>query len=288
MTMKKRAWLYDALLIFFGTLITALAFNMFLIPNKIAPGGVSGIATVIYYLFKFPVGVMMLLLNVPIFIFGIKEIGTGFGIKTLISTLLLSLMIDLIKVPIITHDLILASVYGGIVMGIGLGLVFKANASTGGTDMAARIVHKRASFVGVGWVIFVIDFIVVAAAGIVFGAEQALYALVSLFLAAKMIDLIQEGFNSAKAFIIISNKADTISNRILKEMNRGVTGLHGRGMFSDYEKEILLCVISRTEITRLKEIVVDEDPYAFVIVTNVREVLGEGFTASASFQIKGS
>lgn len=288
MTMKKRSWLHDALLIFFGTLITALALNMFLIPNKIAAGGVSGIATVIYYLFKFPVGVVMLVLNLPIFLLGIKEIGTVFGIKTLISTILLSLMIDFIKVPCITREVILASVYGGILMGIGLGLVFKANATTGGTDMAARIIHKYVPFIGIGWVMFVIDFVVVAAAGIVFGSEQALYALVSLFLGAKMIDLIQEGFNSAKAFIIISNKADMISNRILNEMNRGVTGLHGKGMFSGYEKEILLCIISRTEITRLKEIVVDEDPYAFVIVTNVREVLGEGFTASASFQIKGS
>jgi len=282
--MKRYEQFHDYFLIVIGTLITSLAFNFFLIPNKIAPGGVSGIATIFYYLFRIPVGIVMLVINIPLFLIGIKELGMGFGLKTFISTILLSLMIDFIKVPSLTQDVFLASIYGGILMGIGLGIVFRANATTGGTDLAAKIVHKFIPIIGVGWVLFIIDFLVVAAAGITFGPEQALYALVSLYLGAKLIDLIQEGMNSAKAFFIISNHPQRISQRILQEMDRGVTGLYGKGMYSGYDKEVLLCVISRTEVSKLKQIVSEEDPSAFLIVADVREVLGEGFTASASFK----
>ncbi|NLN40843.1 MAG: YitT family protein [Clostridiales bacterium] len=278
--MKKRAEYLDYLYIVLGTLITSLAFNLFLIPHKIAPGGLSGIATVIYYVSKgrIPVGATMLALNVPLFIIGIKELGGGFGLKTLLSTFLLSFFIDVVKVPSITHEPILASIYGGVVMGIGLGIVFRGNATTGGTDLFAKIIHKHFRFVGVGWVLFVVDSLVVLTAAIVFGPTLALYALVSLYLGSKLIDLILEGAHSAKAFLIISNHSKEIADRIMKELDRGVTLLHGKGAYTMEEKDVIMCVIDRLQTVKLKEIINEIDARAFVLVADVREVMGEGFS----------
>jgi len=278
--MKKRTEYLDYLYIVLGTLITSLAFNLFLIPHKIAPGGLSGIATVIYYVTKgrIPVGATMLVLNVPLFIMGIKELGGGFGLKTLISTFLLSFFIDLVKVPSMTHEPILASIYGGVVMGIGLGIVFRGNATTGGTDLFAKIIHKHFRFVGVSWVLFVVDSLVVLTAAIVFSPTLALYALVSLYLASKLIDLILEGAHSAKAFMIISDHSKEIADRIMKELDRGVTLLHGKGAYTMQEKDVIMCVINRLETIKLKEIINEIDPRAFVLVADVREVMGEGFS----------
>ncbi|HHU63604.1 MAG TPA: YitT family protein [Clostridiales bacterium] len=274
----KKEELYRYIGIVVGTFITSLAFNFFLIPNKIAPGGISGIATVLYYLFRLPVGVTMLVMNIPLFIAGVKTLGGVFGLKSLIATILLSFFIDIIKVEPLTHDVMLASVYGGIAMGVGLGIVFKSGATTGGTDLAAKIVHKFFPFITIGWLLFVIDFCVVIMAAVVFGPEMALYALVSLFIASKLIDIIQEGLNRAKAFIIISDHNDAIGRAVMEKMGRGVTNLLGEGMFTGTKKRVLLCVVSRLEITRLKNIVYEIDPKAFVILTDVREVIGEGFT----------
>ncbi len=274
----RREELYRYIGVVAGTFITSLAFNFFLIPNRVAPGGLSGIATVLFYVFKLPVGITMLILNIPIFIAGLKVLGGTFGLKTLIATILLSFFIDVAKVRPLTQDIMLASVYGGIVMGFGLGIVFKAGATTGGTDLGAKIVHKFFPFITIGWVLFVIDFCVVIMAAVVFGPEQALYAIVSLFIASKIIDIVQEGLNSAKAFIIISDHNDAIGRAVLEKMGRGVTNLSGEGMFTGSKRSVLLCVVSRLEITRLKNIVYQIDPKAFVILTDVREVIGEGFT----------
>ncbi|MGI6113350.1 MAG: YitT family protein [Mahellales bacterium] len=274
----RREELYRYIGIVAGTFITSLAFNFFLIPNRVAPGGISGIATVLFYVFRLPVGITMLVLNIPLFIAGLKVLGGIFGFKTLIATILLSFFIDIAKVRPLTQDIMLASVYGGIVMGFGLGIVFKAGATTGGTDLGAKIVHKFFPFITIGWVLFAIDFCVVITAAVVFGPEQALYALVSLFIASKIIDIVQEGLNSAKAFIIISDHNDAIGRAVLEKMGRGVTNLSGEGMFTGNKRSVLLCVVSRLEITRLKNIVYEIDPKAFVILTDVREVIGEGFT----------
>ena len=270
----------DYIYIILGTLMTSLAFNLFLIPHKIAPGGLSGIATVIFYLTKgrVPVGVTMLVLNVPLFLVGIKELGGGFGLKTLISTIMLSLFIDILKVPAVTDEPILASIYGGVVMGIGLGMVFRGNATTGGTDLFAKIIHRHFHFIGVGWVLFIVDSLVVLTAALVFGPTSALYALVSLYLGTKLIDLILEGLNSAKAFILISDHSVQISDRIMKELDRGVTFLHGRGAYTMKEKDVILCIINRMQMAKFKEIINEIDPAAFVLVADVREVMGEGFS----------
>ncbi|MDK2991101.1 MAG: hypothetical protein PWP48_334 [Clostridiales bacterium] len=274
---KYRDVFYDYLGIILGTLIVALSFNLFFVPNKIAPGGVGGIATVLYYLFKFPVGTTMLILNIPLFLAGVKVHGAGFGFKTLIATVLLSFFIDAIKLQPLTHNEILAAVYGGIIMGIGLGIVFRSDATTGGTDLAAKIVHKFMPYITMGWLLFMIDTAVVTFAGAVFGPEQALYAIIALFISSYVIDLIQEGLGSAKAFIVVSDKADEISKVILHDIDRGVTLLEGRGAYTQRKKDVILCVVSRTEVIRLKEIITAIDNKAFLIITDAREVHGEGF-----------
>ena len=267
----------EYLLILLGCLLTALAFNFFFIPNEIAPGGLSGIATVIHYLFGFPVGVTTLLLNIPLFIAGIRQLGGPFGIRTLFATLLLSAFIDLIKVPALTNDSLLATIYGGVLMGFGLGIIFRMHATTGGTDLFAKLIHRYFPSISVGLVLFMVDFVVVVTAAIFLGLSQGLYAVIALALIAKVIDLVQEGLNSAKALFIISDHSDEISRRILKEMDRGVTLLDGKGAYTGNEKNVILCVVSRLQITQIKGLINEIDPAAFVLVADVREVMGEGF-----------
>jgi uncharacterized membrane-anchored protein YitT (DUF2179 family) len=273
---NKRA-LNHYLLITLGCLLTALSFNLFFIPNEIAPGGLSGVATVLYYLFGFPVGITTLVLNVPLFIAGIRQLGGHFGIRTFFATILLSLFIDLIKVPALTDDSLLASIYGGFLMGVGLGIIFRMNATTGGTDLFATLIHQYFPVITIAWVLFVVDFLVVLSAAILLGPSQGLYAIISLVVGARVIDLVQEGLNTAKAVYVISNHSAEISQRIMKEMDRGVTLLNGKGAYTGKEKDVILCVVSRMQITQIKRLVNEMDPNAFVLVSDVREVLGEGF-----------
>lgn len=270
----------DYILIFIGTLLTAIGLDMFLIPNKIAAGGVSGIATIIHYVAHFPVGVTMLTINIPLFLLGIKQLGVGFGIRSLFGTVVLSAMIDVMasmNLPVPTKDPLLASIYGGIITGVGIGIVFRARGTTGGTDLAAAIVNNYMKL-SVGVVLFAIDASVIVAAGIVFkSAELALYALLTVFLTSRVIDIVQEGFGYAKAAIIISEKPAEVSEAIMNKMDRGATALKGRGMYTGTDRDVILAVVTRAEITTLKELVQSIDPKAFVILTDVHEVLGEGF-----------
>jgi uncharacterized membrane-anchored protein YitT (DUF2179 family) len=252
---------------------------MFLTPNKIAPGGLSGVGIVLYYLFGLPVGTTMLVLNIPLFILGIRHLGGVFGVKTLFSTVILSVMIDSTTfLPVLTREPLLASIYGGIMMGAGLGLVFRSGATTGGTDLAAKIIHKFIPFLTLGQLLLAVDFSVIVFAAVVFGDyELALYAIITLFVGSQVIDGILEGVNFAKAVFIISNKSQYISERIMKDLDRGVTGLGGKGMYTGKDKVVLMCILKRTEIPIIKAIVKEIDSNAFVILTDVREVLGEGF-----------
>lgn len=237
--MINRKVINEYLLIILGCLMTALSFNFFFIPNEIAPGGLSGIATVLYYLFRFPVGVTTLALNVPLFLAGIRQLGGRFGLRTLVATILLSVFIDLVKVPALTEDSLLASIYGGFLMGIGLGIIFRMNATTGGTDLFAKIIHQYFPSITIAWVLFAVDFLVVLAAAVLLGPSQGLYAIVALALGAKVIDLVQEGLNTAKAFFVISDHAEAISKRIIEEMDRGVTLLDGKGAYTGNEKNVI-------------------------------------------------
>ncbi len=268
----------DYLGISIGVLLTAIGLDMFLIPNKIAAGGVSGIGTLVYYLTGFPVGITMLAINVPLFIMGIRELGVGFGLRSLYGTITLSLAVDLLagKAPVLTKNPLLAALFGGIIVGVGIGLVFRYKGTTGGTDLAAAIVNRYLK-ASVGLVLFVIDGAVIVAAGFIWNVELALYALITVYLTARVIDVVQEGFGYAKAALIISARPEEIAEAILCRMNRGATTLRGRGLYTGVERDVILSVVTRAEVSRLKELVQEVDQQAFVILADVHEVLGEGF-----------
>ncbi len=256
-----------------------MGFNLFLIPNKIAPGGLSGLATILYYLFGFPVGMMMLVFNIPLLIIGVKKLGLHFGTRTIFGSIVLSLFIDGSApfLPTLTTNILLAALFGGIIMGLGLGIVFKFKGTTGGTDIIARLIYDYTD-IRIGQAMLMIDFIVITFAAFVFrDADLALYALIAIYVASKAIDLAQGGVNYAKAALIISDHTEIIGEAILKDMGRGVTALRGQGLYTQTLKDVLLCVLPRSEVSELKDIVKKADQKAFVIITNVYEVLGEGF-----------
>ncbi len=273
-------WLRDYLGIVLGTVITAVALNMFLIPNKVAAGGISGLATVLHHTLGLPVGMTMLAFDVPMFLVSVKVLGTRFGLNTLLGAGILAASIDLTApfVPVLTHDLLLSSLYGGVLAGIGMGIVFKFKGTTAGTDLAAAIINKLTK-ISIGQALLGVDFFVIATAGIVFGsAELSLYGLISLFVTTQIIDLVQEGSSAAKAFIIMSKSPDKVADAIMNELGRGVTFLAGRGGYTDTNREVVFCVVSTREVSSLKDLVYRIDRQAFVIVADAHEVLGEGFT----------
>lgn len=262
-----------------GVLLTALGLDSFLIPSKIAAGGVSGIATVLHYLLHVPVGITMLILNVPLFLMGVYRLGLRFGFRSLYGTISLSVFIDGLApfLPVVTRDPLLASLFGGVLVGLGLGLVFRYRGTTGGTDLAAAVLRTYTG-ANVGQLLFLVDAVVVLAAGFAFSSwELALYALITIFITAWLIDLVQEGISYAKAFFIISNEPEKMAKAVLREINRGATVLRGQGAYSGADKDVLLVVVNRSEVTRLKDLVHQVDSRAFVILADVHEVLGEGF-----------
>lgn len=278
---KIKKWFIDLVWVTTGVALVALGLVMFLVPNKIAAGGVSGAAIVVYHVLGFPVGITMLFMNIPLFALGVYRLGLSFGFMSLYGTLGLSLLVDLFHryVPVPTHDPFLASLYGGAVIGLGLGLVFRARGSTGGTALAAALLRSYTGL-NIGRSLFLVDALVVLAAGLAFQSwELALYALLSIFVTGWVTDMVQEGMGMgyAKAFFIISNKPDDIGVAILEKLDRGGTALRGKGLYTGTDKDVLLTVVGRSEVSRLKELVYDIDPSAFVILTDVKEVLGEGF-----------
>ncbi len=261
-----------------GVIITALGVSFFLIPGKIAAGGVSGLATVVFHLTDFPVGVTMLVLNGILFIIAWRVLGPVFGAKTLFGTVTLSIFVDFFSqfaVPI-TGDLLLISIYGGVISGIGLGIAFRAGGSTGGTDLAAQLV-ARFFPTTVGQALLFVDGFVIIVAGLAFGIELALYALIAVFITTKVIDVVVEGQSFAKAALIISDHPEAVGQAIVDRLERGVTSLAGRGFYTKQDKEVLLVIVSLVEIAEVKEIVRECDERAFVIIGDVHEVLGEGF-----------
>jgi len=261
-----------------GSLVTALGLVLFLVPHRIAAGGVSGLATIIFYQFHFPVGITMLVLNIPLFIITTRLIGVRFGIRTLYGAVTLSFFTDILArlVTVPTQDPLLAAVYGGILTGAGLGLVFRAQGTTGGTDLAAQLVHRFFK-ITLGQSLLVVDGLVIVLAGLSFNVELALYALISLFVNTRVIDVVQEGVGYAKAAFVISAHSDQIAQEILTQLNRGATFLKGHGVYTREARDVILCVVTRSEVGRLKALVSEVDPAAFVIVANIHEVLGEGF-----------
>lgn len=279
--MKFESWrkeLLSYLGILLGVVVTAFGLSFFLVPNKIAAGGVSGLATVLFYTLNIPMGLTMILLNVPLFILSLRIVGPMFGVKTLFGSIAISVLVDLMNQVAVslTPDPLLSAIYGGGIAGIGLGLAFRFGGSTGGTDMAAQLVARYLPM-SVGQALLFVDGIVILLAGFAFGPELALYALLSVFVTTKAIDLIQEGQSYAKAVLVISDHSEAIARRVMQDMDRGVTGLQARGLYTGINREVLLITVGRTEIAKVKDIVREIDSRAFVVISDVHEVLGEGF-----------
>ncbi|MCL2544790.1 MAG: YitT family protein [Clostridia bacterium] len=260
-----------------GSALVALSFDLFFLSNNIAPGGLTGVATLLHHLTGVQVGIATIALNAPLFLIGYRAVGGSFAFRSLLTMLLLSVLIDLIPEAPLTGDMLLASIFGGVLMGVGLGLVMRAGATTGGTVLAAKIIHTRWAVVSVGGVLFALDCLVVVAAGVVFDVQAALYAMVAILITAKVMDWVLQGLNTAKQLLIISDSAEAIAKRVTADMNRGATLLSATGAYSGEPRGMMLCVVSNTEVARLKEIVAEVDPRAFVTVSNVHEAMGEGF-----------
>lgn len=260
-----------------GAFCVAVAFNLFLHSFQIASGGVSGISIITSDMFGIRPAYTQWVLNFLFVILGFFVLGRQFGVKTLYGTFVLPLFVLLTEDwQTITQEPLLAALYGGVGVGVGIGLVFRAGASTGGTDLLAQILHRYFGL-SLGVAVLLIDGLVVVTAAFVFGPEKALYALITLYITGKTIDAVQIGLGYAKMAFIISNHRDAIRDAILYEMDRGVTRLAAHGGYTDEERPVLMCVVAQNQLARLKTTVERIDPDAFVIVSDANEVLGEGF-----------
>ncbi|MEG1967665.1 MAG: YitT family protein [Clostridia bacterium] len=263
--------------IIIGSVLGALAYPMFLVPNHIAPGGLTGLATVLNFLFKVPVGMTSLLLNIPLFILGYRSMGRVFAVRSLFATIIFSVLIDILPVPALTQQPFLGALFGGLLMGLGLGLILRGGATTGGSDMVARMIHSRFAHISVGAILFFIDCCVVAMAGFFIEIEYALYAFISLYAGSKVIDMVMVGLSREKACYVISDEWQAVKTEVMEQLNRGVTVLSAEGGYSGEKKPVLLCVLSAQEVGLLKAIVLAKDERAFVFISDAYEVLGEGF-----------
>ncbi|MDO4388547.1 MAG: YitT family protein [Eubacteriales bacterium] len=277
MNAQTKESLKNAAYIIIGLFSCSLGYCMFLVPNEIAPGGFTGIGQLCNALFGINVGTMALILNVPLFAVSMRSMGIKFGVKSLAASIGLSLLIDYLPIGAVTDDLLLATVFGALLGGIGFGLILRGNATTGGTDMLASLIHTRVPTLRVGVLITMVDGLVVLASAFVFSPKMAMYALISVFIMNYTLDYVLDGMNRSTAYLIVSQKSDEIASQVLGQLERGVTGLYGRGRYSGQETEVLLCVVSRFEVIRLRRIVSSCDPRAFMIAINAHEVLGEGF-----------
>ncbi|MCT4598524.1 MAG: YitT family protein [Vallitalea sp.] len=274
----------DYIIIIIGTTLLATALNMFFIPLDLVTGGVTGLAIVVKKITEsivpggIPPWITNIVINIPLFLTAIIIKGKNFGGRSLFSTFYLSFaLIYTSYLPQPTSDILLGSVFGGALAGIGLGLVFSAYSTTGGTDLAGSIIQHYIGHYSVAQIMLMLDAIIILSGYFIFGAEKAMYALVAVFITAKIVDAILEGIHFSKAAFIISDNNEQISKEIMSQLDRGVTGLQGTGKFSKQRKEVLLCVVSKKEIVKLKEIVREIDKNSFVIVADVKEVVGEGF-----------
>ncbi|MGR7911541.1 YitT family protein [Lysinibacillus capsici] len=260
-----------------GAAIIAIGFNVFLLPNQVASGGVSGISTILHGLFGWNPGIVQYAFNIPLFIAGVLLLGKKFGIKSFIGTITLPFIVLLTNSwEPWTDNPLLGALFGGIVVGLGIGLVFKGNASTGGTDLLAQIITKFTGL-SLGTSVLLIDGVIAISAAVVFDLEKGLYALIGLYVTTKTIDIIQLGFSQSKMVYIITLKQDEVREAIYAEINRGVTKLPAIGGYTGEARPVLMVVVYQTEFTKLKQLIKSVDPSAFVIVSDAYEVLGEGF-----------
>lgn len=268
-----------SLKIILGTMIMAIGIDLFLVPSKLSTGGFSGIGTVLYYLWRIPVGTTTIILNIPLFVLAFLKLGKRFTLKTILGTSSLSYFLNVFeKIRPITNDKVLAFIYGSILVGVGTAVVLKARGSTGGSDLLASIIRAYKRNVKTGTLIIILDTIVVAINVIFFkDIEIALYSALAIYIMGKILDIFFEGIDFAKMMLIISPKGEIISDKISKELARGTTKIKGIGMYKKENRKILLCVVSRNEVRHVMAIIEETDKTAFTIITNAREVYGKGF-----------
>lgn len=256
-----------------GAFLAAFALEEFLVPNNLIDGGVVGISIITSYVAQIPLGALIILLNLPFIVFGYRKMGRDFVVSTVYSVLSLSVWVTVLKpVPEVTNDFFLASVFGGVILGAGVGTILRFGGSLDGTEIVALTLTKRLGY-SVGEIVMFLNVFILATAGFVFGWDRAMYSLVTYFIAYKIIDIIVEGFDNSKALYIISSQYEEIRRRIIGEMNHSVTVFNGSGGFSREECEILYVVISRAELYRLKQLVFQIDENAFISITDIHEVI---------------
>jgi len=269
----------DYLIITIGAVVLDLSLDWFLIPNRIAAGGLSGVAVLLNAKLGWPVGPTFLAMNVPLFLAGWRFLGgTRFALRTLYATVLVGVLVDPLAIVAqpLTHDAVLATVYGGLLGGLGVGLVYRYRGSTGGTDIIALLAN-RFSGLSIGLAQLLADGVVVLASGIFLNLQLALYALIAIYLTSKVLDGVLEGFSYVRLAYIIADHPAPITQAILFKLNRGATLLEGRGAYTQEARQVLLVAITQREISQLKEIVAEVDPDAFIIIAAAAEVLGQGF-----------
>ena len=274
-----KKYIIEILGIAIGAILMSIGISQFLLPNKLSTGGFSGIATIAFYLFKWPMGRTILLLNIPCFVFAFIRIGKEFVIKSIIGTMLLSFFIDFFeKYSAWTNDRVLACIYGGVLIGIGTAIILRSNGSTGGSDLVSVVIKSFNTKLSTSNIIVIFDVIVITLNVIAFKElEIGLYSAIAIFIMGKMIDIVFEGIGFSKMIFIISDKYDEISKKIGENIKRGTTGIYSKGMYTNKEKTMVMCIVSRGEVIEVRNIANEIDKSAFIVITNVREVFGNGF-----------
>lgn len=269
---------YIAIII--GAAIAGLSYNLLILPNSIAPSGISGVAAIITRFTNINMGVLIVGINIPLYLISWKRLGLDFGIKSIVGTVVMSVTIDYIPVsPIIAGEPLLGAVFGGMMLGAGLGIAFRNTGSTGGTDILAKLVESAFPAHSIGNYVMAMDIVVILANGLT-GENSAyvvLYSFICMYISAAVIDFMQEGVKTAKVYYIITEKAEDIASRINNEISRGATKIKAVGAYTEQEKTMLVCLVLRTEIAKLRRLIKEEDPDAFVYVMDAREVSGKGF-----------
>ncbi|MDP4153504.1 MAG: YitT family protein [Bacillota bacterium] len=279
MNKKRVAAVLDYIIFVAGGIMYAIAINVFLAPNHIAPGGAGGLATVFNYLTGFPIGTAIFIINTPLFVWGRKLLGKVFFIKTLVVTVFISIGVDFIKfIPKYTGDRLLASIFGGLIMGVCFGFIFSRGGTSGGSDLLARIIKVRLPYYSMGKLVLIIDIFVITISTIVYkNIESGFYAVITLYISSKVVDSILNGLDFAKLIYIISDKSEEIAHQISLEIGRGATMLHGTGQFTGEDRKVLLIALKKYQMYTVRSIVRELDPHAFMIFTDATEVLGQGF-----------
>lgn len=283
MTKKHSNWsiIKKYILLFIGSIVAAIGLEIFLVPNNIIDGGIVGISIMVSHVTGLPLSLFLVALNIPFLYLGYAQIGKTFAISTLFSILSLSYWVSVFHpIPGLTNDLFLAAIFGGIIIGVGVGLIIRYGGSLDGTEIVAILMDKRTSF-SVGEIIMFFNLFILTSAGLVFSWDKAMYSLVAYFIAFKVIDIVIEGLDESKAVMIVSDKPDEITETLMARLGRGVTVLHGEGGYTKERKDVLYCVITRLEMAKLKSIVDEIDEGAFVTFNDVHEVMGGRFKKKA-------